>query len=82
MPKLRRLSGKQVIKILGDFGFEVHSQRGSHVKLQRIEGDQEQRIVVAVHSNQPLPSGTLHDIFRQACRYIPEDDLRPYFYTD
>lgn len=36
MPKLRRLSGAEVIKILAHFGFAVASQRGSHVKLQRV----------------------------------------------
>src|SRR5437899_643486 len=32
MPKLRRLSGADIVSILGPFGFLVHSQRGSHVK--------------------------------------------------
>ena len=36
MPKLKQLSGKDVIKILKKFGFEVHSQKGSHIKLRRI----------------------------------------------
>ncbi len=36
MPKLRVLSGKDVISILGAFGFVPAQQRGSHVKLQRI----------------------------------------------
>ena len=35
MPRLRRLSGAEIITILGRFGFTVHSQRGSHVKLRR-----------------------------------------------
>jgi predicted RNA binding protein YcfA (HicA-like mRNA interferase family) len=35
-PKLKRLSGAEVVAILRTFGFEVHSQRGSHVKLRRI----------------------------------------------
>lgn len=54
MPKLRQLSGKQVIRILERFGFEVFSQRGSHVRLQRItvEGE-EQRMVVFVHGSRP-----------------------------
>jgi predicted RNA binding protein YcfA (HicA-like mRNA interferase family) len=30
MPKLRRLSGPDVIKILGQFGFAPLTQRGSH----------------------------------------------------
>lgn len=35
MPKLRRLSGGDVIGILRGFGFAVHSQRGSRVKMRR-----------------------------------------------
>lgn len=33
MPKLKRLSGQDVIKILAAFGFAVAGQKGSHVKL-------------------------------------------------
>jgi len=33
-----------------------------------------------MHKN--LAPGTLHAIFRQACRYIPEADLKPWFFTD
>ncbi len=35
MPKLKPLSGKDVIKILNKFGFEIETQKGSHVKLRR-----------------------------------------------
>ncbi len=46
--KLRRLNGKQVIKILQRFGFEIYSQKGSHIRLQRIVNEQEQRLLVAL----------------------------------
>ncbi|MGD1158515.1 MAG: type II toxin-antitoxin system HicA family toxin [Terriglobia bacterium] len=36
MPRLRRLSGSDVVAILRKFGFEIVSQRGSHIKLRRI----------------------------------------------
>lgn len=36
MPKIKQLSGKDIIKILQKFDFEIHSQKGSHVKLRRI----------------------------------------------
>jgi len=36
MPKLKVLSGRQVVKILSRFGFKAVSQRGSHVKLRGI----------------------------------------------
>lgn len=28
-----------------------------------------------------LAAGTLHAIYRQALRYVPADELRPYFFT-
>ncbi len=34
--RLRRLSGPEVVRILGELGFESVSQRGTHVKLRRI----------------------------------------------
>lgn len=36
MAKLRVLSGREVLRILGEFGFRSYSQKGSHVKVRRI----------------------------------------------
>ena len=81
MPKLKNLSGKKVIKILLSFGFEVASQKGSHVKLRRILPDNsKQTLTLPDHSE--LDTGTLRAIYRQALRYIPDSDLRPLFYTE
>lgn len=83
MPKLRRLSGKEVIKVLRRYGFAVIRQRGSHARLEVIDADgNEHRLTVPVHGNKPLRTGTLLGIYREACRFVPEDDLRPHFYTD
>jgi predicted RNase H-like HicB family nuclease len=35
MPKLKVLSGAEVLRILNQFGFVSESQRGSHVKVRR-----------------------------------------------
>ena len=79
MPKLRVLSGKEVIRILSKFGFEVASQRGSHVKLRRILQDgTKQTLTVPLH--EELDKGTLKAIIRQASRYVPEEELKQYFY--
>jgi len=43
---------------------------------------EEQRLLVAVHGSKTLKPGTLKSIYRDACRFIPEDELRPHFYTD
>ena len=81
MPRLRRLSGQQVIDILARFGFSTHSQRGSHVKLRRVSATgASQTLTVPRHRDMDI--GTIQAIFRQACRFIPEDQLRAEFFTD
>ena len=82
MPKLRRLSGKQVVAVLESFGFEVARIRGSHHHLKRAVEGVGQNINVPVHGTKPLPIGTLRSIYRHAKVYIPEDDLKPHFYAD
>lgn len=80
-PKLKRLSGNNVVKILEAFGFGIISQRGSHVKLRRLSSDgKKQTITIPLHSE--MDSGTLKAIFRQASRYIPAENLKQYFYTE
>jgi predicted RNA binding protein YcfA (HicA-like mRNA interferase family) len=81
MPKLRRLSGAEVIHIFERFGFAIHAQRGSHVKLRRIGiMGEKQTLTIPLHTE--LDTGTLRAIFRQATQYITENELRPHFYTD
>ena len=79
MPKLRRLAGRDVLTILHDFGFLQVSQRGSHVKLVREVAGTRQVLTIPLHTE--LDSGTLRAIFRQASRFISEEELRPHFYT-
>lgn len=81
MPKLRRLSGDDVIRILERFGFTVQTQRGSHVKLRRFSATGEKQILT-IPRHQELDAGTLRAIFRQATRYIPAEDLASFFYTE
>jgi predicted RNA binding protein YcfA (HicA-like mRNA interferase family) len=80
MPKLRRLSGAEVIYILEGFGFIVHAQTGSHVKLRRIDS-YGQKQILTIASHRELDTGTLRAIFRQASQYISDEELRPHFYT-
>ena len=75
MPKPKRLSGSDVMKILGLFGFSVHSQRGSHVKLRRVSPSGEKQ-TITIPRHKELDAGTVRAIFRQASRYIPEQELR------
>ena len=80
-PRLRRLSGRDVIRALGTFGFAVVNTRGSHAKLRRVGPDgARQMLTLPLHDE--LAAGTLHAIYRQALRYVPDDELRPHFFTD
>jgi len=79
MPKLRRISGRELLSILQRFGFQPASQRGSHVKLVREVDGARQVLTVPLHAE--LDSGTLRAIFRQASRFISEDELRAHFYS-
>lgn len=78
MPKLKRMSSAEVIEILEQFGFQVYSQRGSHIKLRRVSNVGKETLTVPNH--RQLDTGTCRAIYRQACRYIPEIELFPYFY--
>jgi len=80
MPRLRRLSGSDVIHILERFGFAVIAQRGSHVKLQRLTAQGGKQTLTVPRHNE-LDPGTLRAIFRQASQYISEEELRERFYT-
>jgi predicted RNA binding protein YcfA (HicA-like mRNA interferase family) len=80
MPRLRKLSGEEVLQILSDFGFERFSQRGSHIKLRRLIAGQAQTLTVPNH--REIDRGTLQAILRQASKFIAERDLRRRFYTE
>ena len=63
MPKLKILSGKNVIEILEDFGFSVIGQKGSHVKLRRIENNHKQTLTVPNHFE--LDKGGIEAIYNR-----------------
>ena len=80
-PKLKRLSGKDVVAILSKFDFEVVAQRGSHAKLRR-QGPVGEKQTLLVPLHDELDTGTVLAIFRQASRYINQKEIRRYFYTE
>ncbi|MGH2355293.1 MAG: type II toxin-antitoxin system HicA family toxin [Chloroflexota bacterium] len=69
-----------MIGILSGFGFVPLAGRGSHVKLRRVASSGAKQ-TLTVPRHRELDTGTLQAIFRQASRFIPEDELRPHFYT-
>jgi predicted RNA binding protein YcfA (HicA-like mRNA interferase family) len=81
MPRLRRLTGIEIVRILKRFGFEVIRIRGSHHILRRVVGDETQTINVPVHGSKVLAPGLLKRLYRDSCRYVSEDELRSHFYA-
>jgi predicted RNA binding protein YcfA (HicA-like mRNA interferase family) len=81
MPKLRTLSGGEVLAILGDFGFRPFSQRGSHIKVRRVLADGQTQ-TSTIPNHREIDRGTLRAIFRQDCRFIEETELRRVLFTD
>ena len=79
-PKLKYLSGNEVISIFNSFSFIIHSQKGSHVKLRRVIKNRKQTLTIPLHDE--IDSGTLRAIVRQASHYIPENELHSHFYCD
>lgn len=67
MPRLPRVSGKEVIRALQRTGFVVFDQEGSHVYLHRRLGDRlTHRVTVPVHGHRILKLKTLKSILKAA----------------
>lgn len=81
MPKLKTFSGEEIIKIFLSFGFNVAAQKGSHIKLMRIQKDgTKQTLTIPNHSE--IDKGTVKAIYRQALRYISNEELKQCFYGE
>lgn len=61
MTRLRRISGKELVRALERVGFEQVRKRGSHVILKHSDGRQ---TVVPVHSGEALGPGLIRAILR------------------
>jgi predicted RNA binding protein YcfA (HicA-like mRNA interferase family) len=58
MPKLKVLSGLDLVKIFSQFGFVIEAQRGSHAKLRRVLPDgTRQTLTIPIHDE--VDKGTL-----------------------
>ncbi|HAM58684.1 MAG TPA: hypothetical protein DCQ64_26045 [Candidatus Rokubacteria bacterium] len=64
MTRLPRVTGRELVGALQRAGYRLTHIRGSHHYLRRGEGPG--LVVVPVHGNRDLPTGTLRAILRQA----------------
>jgi len=58
----RDLNGTDLAKQLGQFGYSITRQSGSHMRLTRVVGSQEQHLTIPAH--KPLRVGTLRQILK------------------
>jgi len=75
MPKLRTLSGDDLLRIFSQLGFGKYSQRGSHVKLRRVLSNGScQTLTIVAHqgSGQGYAAS-------QALRYVPVGTRSAFF---
>ncbi len=70
MPRLPKLKGKELIKILGKRGFSVIRIKGSHHFLQHPDG---RCTVVPVHAGETLGPGLLLKILKDT--ELSKDDI-------
>jgi predicted RNA binding protein YcfA (HicA-like mRNA interferase family) len=61
MPKLSPIRGKDLIRILQKQGFTSVRQKGSHVRLEHIDG---RKTSVPVHTGESVGVGLLRKILR------------------
>lgn len=71
MTKLPQISGKRLIKALQKVGFNIISQRGSHIKLRKIRPTKK---TIIVPNHKIIRPGTLRNILKIA--EIDKDDLK------
>ncbi|HXK35291.1 MAG TPA: type II toxin-antitoxin system HicA family toxin [Candidatus Paceibacterota bacterium] len=79
MPKLKPLSGKEVVDFCMQYGFTTGKQKGSHMNL--IRNSSQETHIVTVPNHKEIDRGTLYNIFKHLKPYIPEEELRKFFYT-
>ena len=75
----RDLSARELIKSLKIYGYEVVSQKGSHIK---VTTQQEGEYHLAIPNHDPIKIGTLNAILRQVAEHLgknKEDVLRELF---
>ena len=75
MPKLRKVSGEKVVRILcNKMGFSLSGRSGSHVRLSKMTSDGKVGTVVPMHKE--LKIGTLKGVLKLA--KVDPDEFSEY----
>lgn len=70
MPKLKRVSAKELAKILGKLGFEFIRQDGSHMFFRHPDG---RTTVIPSHSGEDIGTGLLLKIIKKDLQISREE---------
>lgn len=57
------MTSKEILRLAQDKGWEIKTQRGSHVKL--IHKDFPKPVITPYHGTKEIPKGTLNSILKQ-----------------
>ncbi len=79
MKSPRSLSAKELIKLLKVYGYEIVSQKGSHIKVTTQQSGEHH---LAIPNHNPLKAGTLNAIIKQAAEHLgksKEDVMKELF---
>jgi predicted RNA binding protein YcfA (HicA-like mRNA interferase family) len=79
MPKLRRLTGREVLKILHQLGFMTRRVTGSHHQLRKQTENHTCNTTVPVHGNTALATGTLKSIIAQVSLCLEASEIDPFY---
>jgi len=63
MPRLPVLSGRDLVRVLREVGFEVHHQKGSHIILRQSAAP---HVRLSVPDHKTLKRGLLRSLIRDA----------------
>ena len=66
MPKLPRITGRELVKALQKEGFEITRQKGSHVQMSKYVDGEKLTFPVPVHTGKIIKQGPLKGILRKA----------------
>jgi predicted RNA binding protein YcfA (HicA-like mRNA interferase family) len=80
MPKMKVLSGKDVVRFLERHGFLVVSQKGSHIRM--ISRSDQRKVTVVVPNHKVLKRGMQHQIMKESLRSISAAEVFEFFYTE
>ena len=65
MPKLPRITGRELVRALQSDGFEITRQRESHVQMAKYIGGEKVTFPVPVHAGKTIKEGTLKGIYQE-----------------